>query len=292
MMQGLAQFIMKSRVSGMLFMLLATLVPLFVWFANAALALWTLRRGPREGLIVGGGALAGYVAFEVLLTGNLLGASLLAVGLWAPVFFAAMVLRRTVSLQQSVNTITLAGVVVLGTTLAAFDATDLAWTAVFGIETGELTGEVQRELARFFAMLPVGLALSVWINSVLGLLLARHWQALLYNPGGFRREFHQFRVGTVMAVVATVVWLVSFVVASPAVSYLSMVLGTGLVLQSLALVHAYSYAKRWGWFVPTLAYILLPLVWPLFIAIGVLDSIMNYRKSLPTSEPSDASRGE
>jgi len=292
MLGGLAQFVMKSRVSGMLFMLLATLVPLFVWFANAALALWTLRSGPRNGLIVGGGALAGYVAFEVLLTGNLLGASLLAVGLWAPVFLAALVLRSTVSLQQAINVITMAAVVVLGITLALFDAGDLAWTAVFGIDTSQLSGDAQTELGRFFAMLPVGLALSVWINSVIGLLLARHWQALLYNPGGFRREFHQFRVGTVMTVVAALVWAASFVAGPPAVSYLSMVLGAGLVLQAFALVHAYSYAKGWGWFVPAIAYILLPLAWPLFIALGILDSVMNYRKSLPAPDESEPPRGE
>mgnify|MGYP007113695048 CR=1 FL=1 len=43
------------------------------------------------------------------------------------------------------------------------------------------------------------LAAGMFLQLVFGLLLGRWWQALLYNPGGFRSEFHQLRLYPALA---------------------------------------------------------------------------------------------
>ncbi|MEZ5581549.1 MAG: hypothetical protein R3F37_01040 [Candidatus Competibacteraceae bacterium] len=52
-----------------------------------------------------------------------------------------------------------------------------------------------QQLLDYLAPMVVGLIFANGLASLLcGLLLGRWWQALLFNPGGFSREFHELRL--------------------------------------------------------------------------------------------------
>ncbi len=280
-MRGLAQFIMKGRLYGILFVVATSLVPLFVWFGNAALALWTLRRGPADGFIIIGGALAGYLLVEVVATGNVAGALLMALVLWLPVLGAALVLRGTVSLPLTVLVVTGFSVLVLGFWYLLVGSGEMAWAALLGVDVGELSEEQLAELASLGRYLPIGVGLSVWVNTMIGLMLGRYWQALLYNPGGFQAEFHQFRLGNGLALATVVCLMGGLLFGSWGMGQLGILLGAGYVLQGLAVLHAFTLARSWGWPVPAIGYITLPFSWPAFLLVGLVDSWRDLRKSLP-----------
>lgn len=282
-MRGLAQFIMKGRLTGVLFVVAASLVPLFVWFGNAGLALWTLRRGPAEGGVVLGGAIIGYLLVEMVATGQVAGALLMALVLWLPVFGAALVLRGTISLPLTVMTITGFSMLVL-VLFQLLVGGGSGWAQVLGVDLSEMSDAQLEEVAGIGRYVAVGIALSVWINTVLGLLLGRYWQAVLYNPGGFSAEFLGLNLGKGMAIGATVCLLGGMLFGSWPLAQFGIVLGAGYVVQAFAVVHAFSRARGWGWFAPAIGYVSLPLSWPAFMIVGLVDSIRDFRKRLVLPE--------
>jgi uncharacterized protein YybS (DUF2232 family) len=114
-------------------------------------------------------------------------------------------------------------------------------------------------------------------------LLARAWQAGLYNPGGFRQEFHSLRLSPVVSVVCAVTML-----AGPFLGLNSMLLawvaGTPLFLAGLALVHGVAGRKKLSgqWLV--LFYVALALLGPslmiLLIVMAFVDSWLDIRRRI------------
>ena len=77
---------------------LSALVPPVSWLSSGALALVSLRRGSREGLLVLALALVGAGVLAFLSLGTPLPALSFALVLWLPILIIAMVLRATVDL--------------------------------------------------------------------------------------------------------------------------------------------------------------------------------------------------
>ncbi|MCP1675024.1 hypothetical protein J2T57_002162 [Natronocella acetinitrilica] len=283
-MRGLAQFIMKGRLYGILFVVAASLIPLFMWFGNAALALWTLRRGPADGALIAAGALVGYLLVELVATGQVAGALLMVLVLWMPVLGAAMVLRGTISLPLTVLCVSGFSVMVMALFHLIAGGDGAIWASALGIDVSELSEAQREELSAIGRYVPLGVGLSVWINTIFGLFLGRYWQAVLYNPGGFREEFYRFSLGNTVAIGVAVTLLGGMLFGSWALAQFGILLGAAYVLQAFAVVHAFSRARGWGWAVPAAGYVTLPLSWPAFMIIGLLDSWQNFRKRLPAPE--------
>ena len=118
------------------------------------------------------------------------------------------------------------------------------------------------------------------LSSVLSLLLARWWQAMLYNPGGFRKEFYQLRLGKTMAMIALALMLISLLPLDKVAAIskdIVIVLVLLYMLQGLAVVHASVAARRVspGWLVAL--YFVLMLV-PMVVAVaGLLDTWVELR---------------
>ena len=282
-MRGLAQFIMKGRLHGILFVVAASLVPLFMWFGNAALALWTLRRGPAEGVIIGLGALAGYLLVELIATGQAAGVLMMALVLWLPVFGAAVILRGTISLPITLLAIAGFSTLVLGFWALVTGDEGVGWASLVGVDIAELSDAQREELAAIGRYVPLIVALSVWLNTIIGVLLGRYWQALLYNPGGFRAEFHSLRLGNGLALATALCLSAGVLLGIWPLVQLGLVLGAGYVLQAFAVVHAFSYVRGWGWLVPAAGYLTLPLSWPAFMVVGLVDSWQDFRQRLPAN---------
>jgi hypothetical protein len=111
-------------------------------------------------------------------------------------------------------------------------------------------------------------------------LLARGWQAALYNPGGLRTEFHGLRLSPIFAVVFAVTMVVGPVLGLNTV-LLAWAAGTPLFLAGLALIHGVVARKKLNrqWLV--MFYIALVLLGPslmiLLVVLAFVDSWLNIR---------------
>jgi hypothetical protein len=197
---------------------------LFAWFAAALIALVTLRKGVVEG-------------FQLLLWSTLPALVLLRVtgdstvlALIVGTAVLAMVLRTSTSLVLTALATTLVALVTGALTAVFADAMLEELVQVFREFLANLQAQGGAELE---FRVPTPLLLAGMIGTANGLLcflclvLARYWQAGLYNPGGFGAEFRALRY-------------------PPAVAW-------GLGLAALGLISAGFDWRSWG------AALLLPL---------------------------------
>ena len=257
---------------------------LFCWISAAALALVTLRRGAGAGSWLFMWALlpAGVLVYALGDAGPLA----LLVGTMA----LALVLRTTVSLPAAV--LTAAGVgVVTGLALMAFSGTYLDQMVAY---FSEFLSSMEQEMAKggqamefprpvaaqIAGMLGAGTAML----SVLCLLLARYWQAALYNPGGFGAEF---RALYYPATVSSVLVLVALVLYGLGMQYRTWMVSCliPLTFAGLALIHTRSALRGRGkgwltWFY--IAWLIFDPIKLLVVLFAIADSWLNFRQRWST----------
>ncbi len=134
------------------------------------------------------------------------------------------------------------------------------------------------------------IAFAMAANGIASLFLARWWQAMLYNPGGFQVEFHSLKLPLVPALTC---FAGSMYCWAQDGNYLfwAFAFSLPLVMVTLAIAHSVVKQKQAGTFWLVLVYIaLLVFTGPvtLFCAgIAVLDTWMNFRSRL-TQRPPEA----
>ena len=296
MMQRLAAFAMSARwravaiaaVSAVLALLAPPLSSPLAYAGAAVIGLVTLRLGAVEGLgvLLAG---AGLLAVLGLVAGGLsLPLAAGALLLWLPVWLLALVLRLGRSLA-----LTLQGAAVIGAILvvlahgwlgdpAQWWSAQLQETLAPALAEHGLDAAYLPDLAQWMTALSVA---ALVFGVLLSLLLARAWQAGLYNPGGFGAEFRALRLGRRFALV---VLLVGALAALPQLGVIATVASDMLftlllvyLLQGLALVHALvrSLQAQRGWLIGV--YVLLVLaaaqVVPLLALLGWMDAWIDVR---------------
>ena len=118
------------------------------------------------------------------------------------------------------------------------------------------------------------------MTSVLCLLLARYWQAALYNPGGFGDEFRALRYPLA---VSSVLAVASIALASLGLQYRTwaVIALLPLTFAGLALVHARVRHREqgMGWLTGFYAaWLLLDPVKILVVGIAIADSWFDFRQ--------------
>ncbi|WP_290651003.1 hypothetical protein [Aquisalimonas sp.] len=275
-MKPIAAFIMQGRWQPILFMAATTLLPLLAWLGGAALALVTLRRGAADGLVtLAGATLALGLIFGAMGANPLVSAAGL-LEYWVPVFLLALVLRATVSLALTVMAGAALGMVALVVWYllvpdpAAFWERSLA-PLIEGQESGELMQAVLPAMSGFWM-------LGLWAIATCSLLLGRWWQAVLYNPGGFREEFHGLRLDWRIAVGALLVLLAATFTGPGLINDLSLLIAGVFTLQALAAAHAVRVAKGWHWAIMVPVYALMPFLFKLYALLGIVDTWFDLRR--------------
>lgn len=291
-MRFLAAYIMRGRLHAAAVAALAAAASLVVtpasYLSGAAVALVTLRLGPRTGLetLVAAAALTALLALP--MTGSAVPGLAFVPALWLPLWALAWYLRRTVSPGRTLVLAGLLGVVVVAAVHGALDDPAGWWqeqlTALLQqlIPAGEAPPpDVVAVLADLMTgAMAAGFALSL----VAALLLARWWQALLYNPGGFRAEFHRLRLGPKAAAVTAALLLGATAaggVPGDIARDLAMVAMALHVLQGLAVIHGVAgiASLHTGWLVAVYALlVVLPAQTALALALGgVVDNWFDFR---------------
>lgn len=294
-MQALAAYIMRGRlqatlatVAGALLSVLA--MPLsapLLWASGAAVGLVALRHGPHEGLLVTVLATVAVGAVAWPLMGGPQLALAFALVVWLPVWLAALVLYRTVSLAAAVQMAALtAALFVVGVHLVLPDPA--AWWREMLAALQAQMGQDARPLfeqADQAARLMTGMLAAVMLmNIAAALLLARWWQARLYNPGGFREEFHGLRHGRAIALATLALAAVAGLVPGGLGAFaadLLWVAGLLFLLQGVAVLHAL-VGKRGlhvGWLVGLYAVLVFtfPMGAVVLALLGVGDTWLNFR---------------
>ncbi|WP_372873608.1 hypothetical protein [Pseudomonas sp.] len=296
-MRALAEFIMRGRMQAILVVVVSAALPLLFWLSAAAGCLVLLRRGLSDALGILAWALLPAIGWWYFGEPRTLLVLLGALGL-------AMLLRASLSWDR-----VLLCSVVLGLVYG------LVLGAVFREPIAAMAGELQKllpqmldgvhqqmsvdERARLESLIaPVLtglLAALLQIVSLLSLMLGRYWQALLYNPGGFGREFRALRLPLAPAMLLLVGMLLGPNLG-PQMAMLTPLCSVPLVFAAVALLHGLvaqgRLAKFWlvGLYITLLLF--MQLTYPLLVVLAIVDSLFDFRGRFERKQGSGPTNGE
>ncbi len=282
-MQGLAAWIMRGRFTAIATTVVCAILPLLGWVSGAVVALVTLRRGAGEGLIVLLGSLVGVNLILALMAGQAVWLLGPALELWLPVLVLALWLRSSISLSSTLRLAAGLAALAVAAFYAAVGDPSRYWRPRFEQVLGSLPdggGVWGAGVEQMLPMMTGFWALGLLIGAVASLLFGRWLQSLLYNPGGFAKEFRDVDLGRALAGAAAALW-VGTAFGGPAILQdLALVISAVFVLQALSLVHALIAAKRLGggWLIVT--YLLLPFAFQLMAIAGMADAAFQWRQRL------------
>jgi hypothetical protein len=259
-----------------------TAVPLLFWIGAAVVGLVVLRLGLRQGLNIGlwallpalGWALYGQdpTALVVVLQTMLMALILRTSGTWEKALLSGAFLA-----------------ILTGLMLPLMYPALLSDLVQSGIEFyKQYNAEIAQELGSDLELIirdtmTASMAGTYFATAVGMTMLARGWQAALYNPGGFRKEFHSLRLSPVIAVLCAVTMMIGPVLGLNSL-LLAWAAGTPLFLAGLALVHGVVARKQWSvqWLV--MFYIALLLLGPslmmLLLVLAFVDSWLDIRRRI------------
>ncbi|GAB6042731.1 hypothetical protein [Endothiovibrio diazotrophicus] len=292
-MKALASFIMRGRQWAVLVSAVAAVLSLYLpplsYISGAAVTLVVLRHGAFEGALVTIGAVLASALFGWVAMGTPAAAAGFLIVLWLPLYLAALVLRRSVSLALTFEVAAgMAGLGVLGDPGAWWQAlVEELSRQIPAAALGDQAAEVSRVMT--------GLAASAALASLLAsLLLARWWQALLYNPGGFRREFHALRMGRGARLVALALFAGASLGADQVGALstnLALVAVVLFLFEGVAVVHGVVARMKLaqGWLVALYALLLLalPQMAVLLSALGYADAWVDFRSRVKPRDRND-----
>lgn len=279
-MRVLAEFIMRGRMQACLVGVFGSLLP---FVSVSTIGLVTLRKGAAEGFIV-----SLWVILPLLLSYMFSASSpFMAVVSGVALINMALVAnahRVTADWNFSLGIATLSGVVLV--CLAAL---------LFQAEMNDFVNELEEMLATaseqsgqtMLVLTRNGfLAFVAWVvifNTVIGLVLSRWWQALLYNPGGFQEEFHMLRLSPKLSLVCLSIFIAGLALGGNYQLWLRLA-SIPLLIGGLAIVHYVVQHKSFSLWVLVGMYLGLFLFGPLLMvllgALGAADSVMNFRTRL------------
>ncbi|WP_299178285.1 hypothetical protein [uncultured Neptuniibacter sp.] len=279
-MRALAELVMKGRKQAAFVAVIAALLPLLYWISAATVALITLRKGSRDG--------AGVLAWALLPSGAwAFSGDPTPLTVITGTYLLAVALRETVSwakvLMIALPVGALAGLG-LETVLDGLLGQVIEATERFLSQSVNQSAEVSLDTERLRLLLLGGLGSVHTAIMLLSLILARSWQSGLYNPGGFRQEFHQLRLPQFYTAALIVVSLVSYQMELDFMRWLPLLL-LPWIFAGIALVHG-SLAKRdlgRSWLVAFYMAVILigPYVITLLVFAAVIDSFVNIRARIP-----------
>jgi len=279
-MRGLAEFIMRGPLQAALVAIAAAAFPLMFWLSAATVGLVALRVGVGQGINLGLWAALPAVAWAWKVHDPS------AVIVIVETLVMALVLRLTVSWEKTLVTGAALGFLaawlvplILPDLIQALTQTGVQFYQQFEPQLASKLGEQLAPTVR--EMLTASMGASYLAVSVASLALARSWQAKLYNPGGFRSEFHRLRLRGPVALGLLALMLV-LVEMNLAGSLAIMVLGLPLLVAGIALVHGVIAGRGLGvqWLVGFYVALFLlggSLVMVL-VLIAFIDSWVDFRK--------------
>lgn len=287
-MRAIAEFVMRGRKEAIGVAVIAAALPFLQWLSTAVVCLVVLRRGLPEGSVVllwaslpmlGMAALVGDVTPVILLLGTVATALILrSTTSWELTLLGSVVFAIVGALVFQITSADVIDEVVvayrefmLGVQSQAQSESQAAALSVPELDV------VKPLLLGYFTM---GYALSM----VIFLILARWWQSVLYNPGGFQQEFHQIRLSPLVAAGLVLAFL-----GCVSVEFLNrwmQVFTVPLMIAGLGFVHwiIKEKALSGSWLVGFYVFAVLLQLFPALAFIALMDSWFDLRKKIQKNE--------
>lgn len=278
--------------------LLSLLMPPLALLSSAAVALIVLRKGFRAGAdaLLLAALAAGALGF--LAVGNGFAVSGYLLLQWLPMVALAAWLRFSRSLSQTLMLALVVGALLILLPLLIPGGADWRGTLApleKAFAEANLLDPAGRErvMAVLAEWMTAILAVGFFLQSAIALLLARWWQAMLYNPGGFRSEFHGLRLPRTLAAATLAALALASLDGEGAGSadFLALLLLAGCFFQGLALAHGAVGIRKLntGWLVTMylLLFIAMLQTATLLAAAGLADAWLDFRSRLAARKAAD-----
>ncbi len=305
-MRALASFTLRGRsqatMAATVLAMLALVMPLLSIPSSAVVALVTLRKGSVEGLLVGvmSSLATGVLAF--LLLGSPVPVIGFLLVLWMPVWAIGGLLRSSRSLGMALQAGAGFGLLLILVLYIQLGDPRAQWMEILQplaegfVESQLLEVEQSQVFVQFMAGWMTGIfAAGFYFQLILAMLLARAWQAGLYNPGGFREEFHTLDIGRPLGLVALVLFGLALVLgedSSTLARELALLLAPLFLLQGLAVAHRIVAVSGMsiGWLAALylLLFFAVPHAALIVIFTGLLDVFVDFRGRLKQDSRPDS----
>lgn len=281
----------------LLFSVLSLFLPLMGLLSNAAVGLITLRMGWRRGLFIALISSAVLGGLTLLMQVNPLVGFGFSMLIWLAVILLATLLGSTVSWSK---TLTVLLAVSVGAVLlfhmnvsdpVAFWQNQPLWMQFVEVVKNvqmmpeEMSSSEQQKLLDNAASILSGsIAGTVSVLLILSLLIARHWQAMLYNPGGFGAEWRELQLGKPAALLMIAV--ITLALFSQQMTAINMVFAglTVFLFQGIALVHGVvallQQHKTWLIGMYIMLFLMPAHGGILLAAFGIIDSLAGFRSQI------------
>jgi hypothetical protein len=280
--KALAEFILRGRWQALLVALIGNFFPLI---SSATIALVSICKGAKEGTLLFLWVSLALVLIQQAGSENplLTAVSIASLGIMV---IAATVHKVLASWQW---------------TLLAIVAVSVAVSLAFGIFMGSsvtnLLATAQEMLSNVKsqeqdAQLSIGLTDSMLlglvatilaVGSMMSLMLARWWQAGIYNPGGFQKEFHSYTIDAKIAVLLVVILIVGQLLPQSSKLWAELAV-LPLLVAGIALVHftvkLFGQGKQWLAFVYVGMILVGKPVTLILVLLGLIDSLIDLRSRL------------
>ena len=302
-MKGLASFVMRGPSQAVMvttvLAMLSVPLPLLGIFGAAGIGLVTLRNGAGSGIRIALLATLACGIFMAIAFLNPLPALGFLLLQWMPVIILAQFLRAsrsldfTLQLALGFGLLLIIGQHLLLNDVAGFWQTQLQPLFDQLVANGVMDQSGSQTVLKKLSVWMGGLmAAGLFLQLSCSLFVARWWQALLYNPGGFREEFHRFRLPKtigVLGVAAMLILSVPTLAQADLIRHLAILLSTILFLGGLAVMHGLlgkiKSSGIWLGLVYFLLIFLLPQVSMVLATIGLLDVWIDFRTRFGRSRP-------
>jgi hypothetical protein len=279
---------MQAMIVAATLAIVSLIMPPVSIVSSATVALVTLRRGAIEGLTVLGAstAIAGVLGF--LLIGNYQFVLLYGIVLWVPVWFISIILREGRYLTLAVEIAVLIGVLgVIGCYLYNADLARMWKTILTQMLPSNAPIEDMQHTVDVLSHYMTGIVAAASVFGLLfGLFLGRWWQSLLYNPGGFRKEFLSLNTHPRLAlgsILVVVIASLSSGVISEVFWNITILLFVLYSYIGMAVLHAVFASMNMGRYIVPMFYVTLFLIPHAMLPValvGLSDTWMNLRNKI------------
>ncbi len=295
--RALALFVMRHQINSISLIIAFAIASLifspFSLLSSGIVALNSLRKGLKQGLLLV------IISFAVtLLLMGITQNSILAIlflGLfWLPVLLPAWVLRKTENLAMALVVTLVFGVIVVSGVFIAFSGADPASVLqpyitqfIQQLESQQalnITSKEQEYIIAFLAKTGLELFVTIiYLHTILALVIGRWWQAILFNKGGFQKEFHQISMSKSWVFLSSLILGITFFVKSPYLFAVSSLFIFPFLFQGLSVMHAFLKKNKRAPIFLTLLYLMLLTQFSFFIVlIGIIDNWLHFRARFNT----------
>lgn len=277
---------LQAMVAASILAMLSLILPPLTVLGSGAVALVTLRKGAREGLNILAcssiGAVIGAILANVPVP-FLVNYTLIPCMAWS----VAIILRESQHLSLAVEAAIVIGIACMVGIYAFITDPAVMWKEAM-VKMVPDNAPIVDAQHMIDAMAPdmTGIATIGGVFSVLlSLLLARWWQAALYNPGGFRKEFLALKIQPKLAMVNLAIIALAFVSSGTWPQESRIIINLMVVLYvfvGIAVLHTIISDMKMAQYALPMFYIALFMLMPrsvfLVALLGLSDTWLDVRK--------------